>query len=71
MRIYSRASTATLVLNLTTVTSGVNISLIQRVATNNFYATTGTSLIDDTGIIANFLRDQPMPIPDKYYYGTA
>jgi hypothetical protein len=65
------SNTATLVLNLTTVTSGVNISLIQRVATNNFYATTATSLLDDTGIIANFLRDQPMPIPDKYYYGTA
>ena len=52
-------STAQLELNLPTVTSGTNILIMQRVATNNFYANTQTSLLDDLGINANFLKDSP------------
>jgi len=62
-------STATLRLNISNITPGVRISVIQRLAQNNFYASAGTSLLDDNGIVAVFLKDQPAAIPDKYYYG--
>jgi hypothetical protein len=52
-------STAQIELNLSTVTSGTNILIVQRVATNNFYASTQTSILGDLGINASFLKDEP------------
>jgi hypothetical protein len=64
-------STATLVLNLPTLSTstGVRIEIVQRIASTNFYELNNTPLIDDTGKIAQFLRDKQATLPDKYYYG--
>jgi len=61
-------STAQLVLNFVT-TTGTHIVVTQRVAYNNFYSNTQTSLISDSGIIPSFMRGAEASLPDKYYYG--
>jgi len=61
-------STATLILNLPSITPGISISVVQRTAINNFYASTTTSLLNDTGIVAKILQLSPALLPDKYYY---
>jgi hypothetical protein len=56
-------------LSIATVTTGANITIVQRTARNNLYASTVTSLINDSGIVASFLRAEQAALPDKYYYG--
>jgi hypothetical protein len=62
-------STAILTLNIPGMITGTHVTILQKVAKNTMYLSTGTSLLDDRSIFAIFLRDQPVAIPDKYYYG--
>ena len=66
---YGTTATAVLNLNLTGLITGTHITVLQKVATNNMYASTNTSILTDNGLFAVFLRDAPATIPDKYYYG--
>ena len=63
-------STAKLNLNINSIITGTRITITQRLAQNNFYANTATSLLDDNGMIALILRDRPVDLLDKYYYGN-
>ena len=63
-------STAKLNLNIDSIITGTRITITQRLAQNNFYANTATSLLDDNGMIALILRDRPVDLLDKYYYGN-
>jgi hypothetical protein len=62
-------TTATINLNLSNLITGTHITLLQKIATNNMYASTNTSILTDKGLFAVFLREAPATIPDKYYYG--
>ena len=62
-------STATLILGLSSIITGTEIMLVQRLSVNNMYRNTGTSLLNDNSIFATFLQDNPSTFPDKYYYG--
>lgn len=57
----------TLNLNLDTITSGTNLVIVHTTATDWYDST--DSLINDQSIQANFLRDNPATLPDKYHYG--
>jgi hypothetical protein len=54
-------------LNLTSINTGTRLVVIQRTAID-WYETDG-SLLNDTSIQANFLRDRQSALPDKYHYG--
>jgi hypothetical protein len=62
-------STATLTLNLPNIKTGTEIMLVQRLAINNMYRNTGTSVLNDNSLFSTFLQDNPSTFPDKYYYG--
>ena len=67
----STTSTSTiLTLNLPTgrLNTGTTITLVQQTAVD-WYASTATSLLNDTGAVATFLRDRQASLPDKYHYG--
>lgn len=57
----------TLNLNLDVITSGTNLVVVHTTATDWYDST--DSLINDHSIQANFLRDNPATLPDKYHYG--
>jgi len=48
--------------------TGTAITLVQQTA-KDWYASTATSLLNDTGAVATFLRDRQAALPDKYHYG--
>ena len=62
-------STATLNLNLSSIVTGTEIRIVQRLSSNTMYRNTNTSLLNDNSIFATFLQDNPSSFPDKYYYG--
>jgi len=67
----STANTNTvLTLNLpaSRLNKGTIITLVQQ-TTADWYADNNTSLINDTGAVATFLRDKQTSLPDKYHYG--
>ena len=67
----STTSTGTiLTLNLPAgrLNTGTKITLVQQTA-RDWYASTATSLLNDTGAVATFLRDRQASLPDKYHYG--
>lgn len=60
-------ATSILNLNLTSITTGTRLVVIQRTSVD-WYDTDG-SLLNDTSIQANFLKDKQSALPDKYHYG--
>jgi hypothetical protein len=67
----STANTSTvLTLNLPAdrLNKGIILTLVQQ-TTTDWYANNNTSLINDTGAVATFLRDRQTSLPDKYHYG--
>jgi hypothetical protein len=54
-------------LNLDAITSGTNLVVVHTTATD--WYDSNDSLINDRSIQANFLRDNPATLPDKYHYG--
>lgn len=51
--------------------TGTYITVVQHQISKDWYASTGTSMLDDLGEVATFLRDRPFALPDKYYYGQS
>ena len=49
--------------------NNVRITVIQQQINKDWYASTATSLLDDIGEVATFLRDRQASLPDKYHYG--
>jgi hypothetical protein len=54
--------------NAVTLTTGTTITLVQYTA-RDWYASTTTSLLNDTGAVAVFLNERQAALPDKYHYG--
>jgi len=70
--IESSGTTCIVHLHLDNITTGTSLAVVHTTATiwNNVVDTATTlSLINSTSIQANFLRDSPTALPDKYHYG--
>jgi hypothetical protein len=60
------------VLNLAVglLTTSTTITLVQQ-TTKDWYDSPTSSLLDDNGVVATFLRDRQGMLPDKYHYGQS
>lgn len=66
--IESSGTTCILHLALDSITSGTSLAIVHTTATT-WYGKGDDSMITNTSIQANFLRDSRATLPDKYHYG--